>query len=262
MFEVTLDSYAHSNALKNVNTYFKFLFGIITMIVNITANSPIVPLFIFAFLSCIIIFKAKISAKFYFKFASIPFAFALITFIFMSILFGVGSPILNLGVFHLAVTADGFNRGFLVFGRIMGGFACLAFLALTTPTNELFSVMKDIKIPDTLLDISMLMYRYIFVCLDEAITMHHSQETRLGYSTLKNSYKSAGMLMANLFIVTWIKGEKSYLAMESRGYDGTIKSLNDHGGIKDVKIRNLVLLTLFEAILFIGTFYTAGFKIF
>jgi cobalt/nickel transport system permease protein len=51
----------------------------------------------------------------------------------------VGAHVLELGIFNLAVTADGFNRGFLVFARIMGGFTCLAFLALTIPMTELFS---------------------------------------------------------------------------------------------------------------------------
>ena len=37
MFETTLDSYAHSNGLKDVNTYYKVLFAILTML---QAKSP------------------------------------------------------------------------------------------------------------------------------------------------------------------------------------------------------------------------------
>ena len=35
-----------------------------------------------------------------------------------------------------------------------------------------------------------------------------------------------GILIANIFIKTWITGEKSFIAMESRGYDG----LNENNG--------------------------------
>ena len=262
MFENTLDGYAHSNALRDVNTYFKVLFAIVTMLVSLISTSPVVPFLIFFILTGIIIFKAKIPYKFYLKFLSVPLIFALITFIFMAIFFGIGAHVLDLGIFNLGITSDGFDLGLLVFARIMGGFSCLAFLALTTPMTEIFSVLGDIKIPQIVLEIAMLMYRFIFVFLDEAINMYHSQETRLGYSSIKKSYKSMGMLASNLFIKTWIKGEKAYLAMESRCYDGTIKLLDNKQSIRQIGFKNLLSLALFEVTLFIGTYLTGTFKIF
>jgi cobalt/nickel transport system permease protein len=258
LFENTLDGYAHSNGLRNANTYFKVLFAIVTMIVNLVSTSPVVPITIFLIMTFLILFKANIPSKFYLKFITIPFTFAFITFVFMAIFFGVGTPILNFGIFHLAVTVDGFNLGLLVLARIMGGFSCLAFLALTTPITELFSVLENIKIPKILLEIAMLMYRYIFVFLDEAINMYHSQETRLGYSSLKKTYKSMGMLASNLFIRTWMKGEQIYITMESRCYDGTLKTFKTH---ENISIKNLLILILFESSLLLGTYLTWGLKI-
>lgn len=262
MFELTLDGYAHSNKLRNVNPYFKVLFAIVTMLVSLISTSPVIPLTIFLLFTFLILFEAKIPVKFYLKFLTIPLTFALITFIFMMIFFGVGQNIFELGFFNLGITADGFNRGFLVFARIMGGFSCVAFLALTTPMTELFIILEDIKIPKIVIELAMLMYRYIFVFLDEAINMYHSQETRNGYSTLKKSYKSMGMLISNLFIKTWIKGEQTYIAMESRCYDGSIKTMNDIGSVRNIGIKNFSLLILFEVILSTGVYLTGTFKIF
>jgi cobalt/nickel transport system permease protein len=106
------------------------------------------------------------------------------------------------------------------------------------------------------------MYRYIFVFLDEAINMYHTQETRLGYSSLKKSFKSMGMLGSNLFIRTWMKGEQAYIAMESRCYDGSIRTVKKQGSIKTIGIRNLVLLVLFELVLIMGVYFTGSFRIF
>jgi cobalt/nickel transport system permease protein len=262
MFELTLDGYAHSNKLRNVNPYFKVLFAIITMLVSLISTSPIIPLTIFIFFSFLILFEAKIPVKFYLKFLALPLSFALITFIFMIIFFGVGQYIFELGFLNLGVTADGFNRGILVFARIMGGFSCLAFLALTTPMTELFAILENIKIPQIVVEIAMLMYRYIFLFLDEALNMYHSQETRNGYSTLRKSYKSMGMLISNLFIKTWMKGEQTYIAMESRCYDGSIKTMNDLGDIRDIGIKNFLFLILFELIIITGVYITANFSIF
>jgi len=237
-------------------------FGIITLIVSLVSTSPIIPLTILALVSFIILFKAKIPVKFYLKFLTIPLTFASITFVFMALFFGTGQHIYNLGFLNLSVTTDGFNRGFLVFSRILGGFACMAFIGLTTPMTEIFKVLEDFKFPKVMLEISMLMYRYIFVSLDEAVTMYHSQETRLGYSSLKKSYKSMGILIANIFIKTWITGEKSFVSMQSRGYDGSIRTMNDLKSIRTVGIRNLMLLIILEVMLSVGVYFTATFRIF
>lgn len=262
MFENTLDNYAHSNNLKDMNTYFKVLLGILTMLVSLISTSPVVPIIIAFFMSVLIIFLAKISWKFYLKFFLFPFSFGLITFIFMALFFGVGTHVMELGIFNLAVTADGFNLGLLVFARMLGGFTCLAFLALTTPMSELFSVLRYVKIPQIVLELAMLMYRYIFVFLDEAINMYHSQETRLGYSSLKTSFKSMGMLGSNLFIRTWVKGEQAYVAMESRGYTGQIKPMKKTENIRSIGIRNLTLLALFEVFLVFVVLFTGNFRVF
>jgi cobalt/nickel transport system permease protein len=128
--------------------------------------------------------------------------------------------------------------------------------------TELFAILEDIKIPKIVIEIAMLMYRYIFVFLDEAINMYHSQETRNGYSTMKNSYKSMGMLMSSLFIKTWISGEQTFVAMESRCYDGSIKTMNELGSIRSVGMKNFMFLLSFEMILTFGIYLTAGFRIF
>lgn len=256
--ENTLDSYAHSNGLKNANVSFKVLFAILTMVVCLLSTSPVVPLIITLIISLILIFKAQIPPKFYLKFISIPFIFGFLTFVFMAVFFGTGETWFNIGLFNLAVYKDGFNLGLLVFARILGGFSCLGFLALTTPMTELFSVLESLKIPKIVLEIAMLMYRFIFVFLGEAENMYHSQNTRLGYNGLKNTYHSLGMLISNLFIRTWVQGEQVYIAMESRCYDGSIKTFKNPNNLET---KNVFLLLSFESLLLLGVFFTSGLKL-
>ncbi len=258
MFENTLDNYAHSNQLKNTNVHFKVLFAILTLIVSLMSTSPVIPIIITFFMTYLIIFKAKISWKFYLKFFCIPLIFGFLTFIYMTFFFVSGVSIFNLGIFNLTVTVDGFNQGLLVFARMIGGFSCMAFLALTTPMTELFSVLETFKIPKIVLEIAMMMYRFIFVFLDEAINMYHAQQTRLGYQSIRSSYKSMGMLASNLFIRTWIKGELIYVSMESRGYNGSLYINNYHNGIG---LKNLTILVLFESLLVWGVYLSGNFRL-
>lgn len=261
MFENTLDNYSHSNGLRNVSTFFKVLFALSTMLVSLISTSPLVPLLITILVSCIIIFEAKIPWKFYLKFLTVPLVFGFLTFVFMSLFFGIGAQILNLGIFNLAVTQEGFNRGLLVFSRIMGGFTCMAFLALTIPMTELFSELERFRIPQIVIELAMLMYRFIFLFLEEGINMYHAQETRLGYSSYKKSFKSMGMLGSNLFIKTWIKGEQAYLAMESRCYDGSIKTIKEPESLKSIGFHKLLLLVLFEVSLIVVVYFTGNFTV-
>ena len=60
MFDNTLDSYAHHNNLKNMNTFFKVIFAITTMLVSLISTSPVVPLLIVLVMSFLIISQAKI----------------------------------------------------------------------------------------------------------------------------------------------------------------------------------------------------------
>jgi cobalt/nickel transport system permease protein len=122
----------------------------------------------------------------------------------------------------------------------------------------MFSIFENLKMPKIVIEIAMLMYRYIFLFLEEAENMYYSQKTRMGYGSIKNTFKSLGLLASNLFIRTWLKGEQSYIAMESRCYDGSIKSFKAH---EKISVKNITILLFFESFLLLGIYLTWGFKI-
>lgn len=256
-----LDYYAHNNGLREVNTTFKVLFALCTLFICVASPSPIIPLFIFVLVPVLLIFKAKISYKFYFKFISIPFLFALITFSYMALFFGVNDPWINLGSLgplDLTIYIDGVKMGFLVFSRMLGAFSCMLFLAFTTPMTEIFGVLQQVRIPPILVELAMLMYRFIFLFMDEAVKMRQAQKTRMGYSNWKSSLRCLGMLGGNLFIRTWFQGEKVHMAMESRGYNGTMKTM---AKCEFPGSLNVILLISFELLLLAGVYLSLNLQI-
>jgi cobalt/nickel transport system permease protein len=98
--------------------------------------------------------------------------------------------------------------------------SCLFFLALTTPMIELFAVLKKSKLPDSFIELSMMMYRYIFVFLEVAMSIKYAQTVRLGYKDLRTSLNSLAMLITTLFLRSWEQGEKIFISMNARCYDG------------------------------------------
>jgi cobalt/nickel transport system permease protein len=100
--------------------------------------------------------------------------------------------------------------------------SALFFIALTTPMIEVFSVLKSIGLPEFLIELSMLIYRYIFVLLDQATMIHSAQIMRLGGAGFKSSLNSFAMLSSVLFVRAWDQGERLIVAMDSRCYDGKL----------------------------------------
>jgi len=66
-------------------------------------------------------------------------------------------------------------------------------------------------------------------------------------------------LVSNLFIRTWVKGEQAYIAMESRGYDGSLKTLKVQKNI--IRAKNVILFIFFEVLLILGVYFTYGWKL-
>jgi cobalt/nickel transport system permease protein len=98
----------------------------------------------------------------------------------------------------------------------------LYFIALTTPMIEIFAVLKTLHIPQSVIELSMMIYRYIFVFLDQAAIIHSAQMMRLGDAGTKNSLNSFAMLCGVLFLRSWEQGERLIVAMDSRCYDGKL----------------------------------------
>jgi len=69
------------------------------------------------------------------------------------------------------------------------------------------------------------------------------------------------MLGSNLFIRTWVKGEQAHIAMESRGYNGSMRTLKAPESIRSIGIRNITLFVSFEAILLICVYFTWNMRI-
>jgi cobalt/nickel transport system permease protein len=253
-----LDDYAHHNNLRNANTKLKVLFAISTLVLSVFSASPITPFIIFIVMAFLTISVAKIPAKFYFKWFSGPIFFTLPVFIIMIFFFGtITWASFNVFGYKLTAYRDGFNLGLLLVSRVLSGTSCLFFLAFTTPMIELFSVLKLLKVPDIVVELSMMMYRYIFVLFDEALRMHNAQKIRLGCLNFKSAVDSFSLLASNLFIKAWERGERLYVAMDSRCYSGKIELLEEDKPIPKLQLAALIVL---EGIFVAITYLTRDFK--
>ncbi len=217
-----LEDFAQDNGLRHVNPALKIALGLASILLCISSPGPIAPLLIAITLSAVTIGLARIPPKYYARLLLIPVSFAATSILVILFITGGGEVLVSIPIAGLdpTITAGGVNLAVLLAARVFGGMCSLFFISLTTPMTEIFTLMKRVHLPDVFIDLSMLIYRFIFVFLEEAGMIYRSQVMRLGYGSGREAVQSFGMLAGALFLRTWERGEGQIKAMDNRCYDG------------------------------------------
>ncbi len=251
MIRPTIDTIAHTNRLRYIDTRLKVIFAITTLLITVSSTSLIPSFLAFLTATILILFAAKIRFRIYFLLLLTPLFFGLISLLLMSLFFGHNeSPLYSFEILSrtFAVQKDGVNMGLLVASRTLAGSACLFFLALTTPITELFAVLKWLGIPDVVTELAMMIYRYIFVLLEEAERMWLASQIR-GEGNFRTKIEIFSMLASTLFLRTIYQGEKLFVAMNSRCYDGETNNLAWQENRTKISTVSFTAILLFEAAL-------------
>lgn len=234
MHHALLDEYALNSPLRTRNNRLKLALVIAALLVGVSSTSPVAPIFIALSMSLATIRLGKVPARFYAELATAPLGFALFGVLIILLFFGSGPEVFSLNLLghRIGASAEGAELAVLVISRTLSGMCCLFFLALTTPMVELFAVLKALKMPDSFVELSMMIYRYIFVFLEVAIRMRDAQIMRLGYDGFRSSIQSFSMMVGTLFLQTMEQGEKLCTAMDARCYDGRLSLFEDSRPIR------------------------------
>ena len=255
-----IDRYAFTNILSKTSPITKLLFAISLLLISVMSPTPVVPLIVFMTSTILILAFARIPFRFYLGLLWYPMVIVAITCIIIALFFGYQEPFTEVNLLGLRWTIfeDGINLGFITFLRVLGGISTQFFLVLTTPMTSILLILRKARIPVVLIETSSLVYRYIFVFIEVMETMHTAQELRLGYSTLKRRLRSMSLLIGSLFIRTLEQGERTFTAMNARGYDGNIRVLDD---LPKTSKASLIGISLFASLLIVISYLNINFRI-
>lgn len=126
---------------------------------------------------------------------------------------------------YLVLRAEAQVQTRLVLARALGAVSCLYFLNLSTPMPELLSALRRVHVPIVVIDLAVLIYRYIFLVLSTYHRMKDAAASRLGYGTPRHSLRTTGRVYGNLLACSFRRAGACFDAMESRCYDGDIQFL-------------------------------------
>jgi cobalt/nickel transport system permease protein len=256
MFEELLEDIAQKNGLREINTYLKLVTGLGAILLCLLSTSYLAPLFIALLLTGTILILARVDAKTYAELFIVPLWFAIMSVAGIILITGGQDVFWSWDIlpsFTLSITRESINQGILIFCRVLGGMSAMIFIALTTPMTDIFIVFRQCRVPEVVIDLMMIIYRTIFILMDQVIQIYKAQVMRLGYSTWHESIHSFASLSGSAFIASWDAGEDLIKAMDARCYDGKFALLGESRPVERIPCLTVVFFLLISTAVVIAS---------
>ncbi len=247
---IIVDKLCYYSKLRYTNAAGKFAFTILTLIACIISRSIVVAILVLAVTGILTVYKGRIPFSRYRSLMMVPVIFLLLST--MAILVNISrTPLdafaLPVGSYYITGSFAELHRGIQLIFTALASVSCLYFLSLNTPMTDILDVLKKLHVPPLILELMMLIYRYIFILMNLASDITVSQHSRLGNVNLRAARKSFADMISSVFILSIRRSSELYDAMESRCYDGTIQVLSEN---HPAKRREILLIAAFEIILY------------
>ena len=161
--------------------------------------------------------------------------------------FGTGPKVqfLGLELYEAGIWA---GAGIVAKGTI--GVITAIILSASTSAREILIGLEKLRVPAPLVSIATFMLRYLNVINDELGRMKIARESRGFEEHGFRSWRILAQTVGALFIRSYERGERVYLAMLSRGYIGAMPKLSDE---KDSKLAVALVLPGAAALVSITT---------
>jgi cobalt/nickel transport system permease protein len=160
---------------------------------------------------------------------ALPFLLVAVTIVFSL----PGRPIfrLPLGVVTLTATDAGLLRFLTIVWKSWISVQAALLLTATTHFLDVLRALRALRLPNIMVAIMSFMYRYLFILVDEAQRLLRARACRSaapegnGGGRVLWRAKVTGQLVGTLFLRSFERSERVYVAMLSRGYAGELRSL-------------------------------------
>lgn len=244
-----IDKLCYQSKLRYVNAYEKLLYAVATLAFCVFSRSIKLAVLVFVVNAVITVGRGGIPLSHYIRLLLIPVIFLII---------GTAAIVVNLshspmdafafqaGEWYVTGSRAGMRQALEICFTAMAAVSCLYFLALNTVMTDILGALRKMKVPALLIELMLLVYRFIFILSDTASAIRISQNSRLGNRNFRTGIRSFGSMGSALFIMALKRSNALYDAMESRCYDGKIQVLSKE---RPVKAGEIVMIVFYEAVL-------------
>lgn len=250
---LTIDKLCYNSKLRYVNTGEKFAFTMFTLLLCVCSRSIVIACIVLTATGILTVYKGGIPLFRYVRFMTVPLAFLILST--LAIIFNISRTPLDLfaipiGNWYLTGSKEAILYALQLILTALSSVSCLYFLSFNTPMPDILNVLGSLHCPKILMELMLLIYRFIFILLSVSSAITNSQHSRLGNKDYKTSLKSFSALASVLLVRSFKRANALYDAMESRCYDGTIRVLNE---TYPPDKRHILAIIIFEMLLLLLT---------
>jgi cobalt/nickel transport system permease protein len=158
---------------------------------------------------------------------------------------GVGGGY-SLGLGGLSISQGGLWILWNVVIKSCLGVFSIILLSSTTSFPQLIRGMEELGSPKIFTMLTSFMYRYSFILIDEMHRMKRAKDSRSFGGRWFWQTQVIGHMIGTLFLRSFHRGERVYMAMLSRGYHGTMpQTTASRFGLGEMIFLSLAPLLLF-----------------
>ncbi|MGY1711509.1 cobalt ECF transporter T component CbiQ [Geodermatophilus sp. SYSU D00758] len=140
---------------------------------------------------------------------------------------GVGAltAVVSVGDGGIGWAPDAAARAGSLVGHAVAGSAAVLLLATTTPMSDLLPALRRLQVPAAVVEVAGVTYRLLFVLLESLHTIREAQTARMGWSSPRRSYRSAGLLAAGVLTRSWDRARRLQEGLAGRGMEAELRVL-------------------------------------
>ncbi|MGY2002481.1 cobalt ECF transporter T component CbiQ [Blastococcus sp. SYSU DS1024] len=138
---------------------------------------------------------------------------------------GALTAVMSVGDGGIGWAPDAAARAGSLVGHSVAGSAAVLLLATTTPMSDLLPALRRLRVPAAVVEVAGVTYRLLFVLLDSLHTIREAQTARMGWSSPRRSYRSAGLLAAGVLTRSWDRARRLQEGLAGRGMETDLRVL-------------------------------------
>lgn len=246
---IVIDKLCYQSKLRYVNASEKFVYAVLTLALCVISRSGLTAAVVFFVNVWLTVAKGGIPFARYLKLLLIPAAFLLVSTIALVVNLSrtpLDAFAFPLGEWYLTGSVSSVLEGLRLCGKAFAAVTCLYFLSLTTVMTDILGVLKKLRIPGLVIELMMLIYRFIFLLMETASAITTSQNSRLGNRDYRTKLRSFGGMGSALLVRSLKRSGVLYDAMEARCYDGELKVLSEE---RPAEKKEILCIAGYEAVL-------------
>jgi cobalt/nickel transport system permease protein len=224
MYEVFSDSFAcRTNRLTVIDPRTKLVVAVSLILAVIVSDRPLIPLCVgTCCVAIMLVIRIPLTIVLLRLVAPMGIVAVLIV---LKIFLTDATPFMEFNLFGRRIigSQEGLYEGLLVGSRVLGSVSVVLLLSFVSPANKIFHALRWFRVPETWVEVALLVYRYVFILIDQTADVILAQKMRLGYSNVTRSLNSAAMLAGTVMGRSMEQAMRTFEAMTLRGYTGKHK---------------------------------------